>query len=409
MTSVSAAKSRRPNPSGGPGGLGQSWFGAGEARRQQRRARTVERELSRRKDGADDLRAFHRFPLVAIVLSFTITSGALPALSRTGPPLDDSLPAPAIYAAFGSLDVIDPATGEVEGFGPSLPFTVSAMLANPVHARIYLFEPAGNQIAVVSTRTLQVLSTISVPNGLPLTFGLGSSSISPSGDRIYAIDSTDDGINVISTRTDSVVSFIPMGDSVGGVAVSNFGDRIYVSLPSQNRIAIIDPATDTVIESFLVGLCPKGGRIYEKCEVTGLESSADGRYLLGVSPRTGSVVGIDTIDDKVVGSTRVVFFACPYDTFVGVNAAANQVAIFTEGCERDATEIVEATPPFARVSYDFPAQKFAGAFTVAFDSTGTIGYAAGEPRFDHGNLLQFTSQSFRFIRLGAPSALVLAP
>ena len=354
------------------------------------------------------MRAFHRFLFFAIVFLFTMTIGARPALSRTEP-LEDSLPAPAIYAAFNNLDVIDPATGEVEAFGPSLPFAVSSMLANPMHARIYLFEPAGNQIAVVSTRTLQVLSTISVPKGLALAFGVGWSSISPSGDRIYAIDSTDDGINVVSTRTDTVVAFIAMGDSVGGVAVSNFGNRVYVSLPNQNRIAIINPATDAVIGSFSPRLCPKGGRVFEKCDVADLESSADGRYLLGASPRTGSVVGIDTTDDKVVGDTRVVFFACPHAFFVGVNAAANQVAVFTGGCERDATEFVQATPPFGTVHYGFPPQKFDGAFTVAFDPTGTIGYAAGEKRFDHGELLQFTSQSSRFLRLGSPSALVLAP
>jgi len=356
-------------------------------------------------------RALYAFLSAAVALTFALTSSSVRASAVVIPTPsampDDALPAPTIFGAFNNLVAIDPATGEIEAIGPTLPFAVTAMLANPHHARLYMFERSGSRIAEVSTRTLQELSVVSVPQGLAENLGSGWLATSPSGNRIYVVDLAQDGIDVISTHLLSVVAFIPMGDFVGGVAVGDFGNRVYVSLPHQNRIAVVDPSTNEVISSFRGGLCPKGSQP-EKCEIGAL-TIADGRYLLGASPRTGYVVGIDTTDNKVVGMTDVVFFACPFATFVGVNAAADQAALFTEGCERDGTAFVEARPPFDRVFYSFPSQKFDGSFTVAFDQTGTIGYAAGDQRFDHGELLQFTSQSFRFIPIGAPTSLVLAP
>jgi len=345
--------------------------------------------------------------LLTVVLTFSFKALAQNAsydLTR-----DDTLPAPAVYAAFANIEAIDPSTGEIERIGALLPFVADAMLANPSHARIYLFERVGSRIAVVSTRSLEVLTTITVPQGLAELAGTGWLAISPSGNRIYVVDQAQDGIDIISTRSLAVEAFVPVGEDVSGLAVSNFGNRVYISLPKENRIAILDASTDRLVGSFLEGLCLKRGFIVERCEVDGLMGSTDGRYVLCASGRTGTVAAFDTIDNKLVGDTEDVFFRCPEQWFVGFNQTANQAALFTEGCARESTEFVSAVPPFNLVEYSFPPQKFDGAFTVAFDPTGTIGYAAGDQRFDHGELLQFTSQTHRFIPIGSPSALVLAP
>ncbi|HYK52458.1 MAG TPA: YncE family protein [Candidatus Eremiobacteraceae bacterium] len=208
-----------------------------------------------------------------------------------------------------------------------MPFTVSAMLANPAHARIYLFESFGTRIAVVSTRILQVVVTITVPQGLHTDIGIGWFSISPSGNRIYVTDANADGVSVISTSSNSVVAFVPFPLYVVGVTVADFGQRVYVSSPNANTISVVDPTSDQVVRTLSMGLCPKPG-VNEKCEITDLTTSPDGRYVIGASGRTDSIVAIDSVTNKKIDQTRLFGLKCPSDGFNGINAAASQVSLF---------------------------------------------------------------------------------
>ncbi|HYK52457.1 MAG TPA: hypothetical protein VEV38_02900 [Candidatus Eremiobacteraceae bacterium] len=323
--------------------------------------------------------------------------------------LDDSLPAPAIYGVSnGSLVVIDPATGEIEAIGPPLPFqNAAALIPNPLHPRLYVLESGGNRIAVVNTHTLQVEGIFSEPFSFNFVLGTGFATISPSGSKIYVL-APNDFVDVISTRSGAVDASIPLSSGPDSVAVGDFGNKVYISLSFENRIVVVNASTDQIIGSFLDGLCSHRSE-GEKCEIKEMLTGSDGRYIMGASPRTSSVAAIDTTIDKVVADTVVGFGVCPFDALIGVNAAADQIAVFTEACEHEYTAFVSALPPFGVVRYDLPNARWAGALTAAFDPTGTIGYLTGDRRFTKGNVIQFTSQSYRFIDIGSPAPLVLVP
>lgn len=347
--------------------------------------------------------------LVSLLVATLIVLGPAQASVPNTTVLANVLPPPAIYAVYDKLVVLNPANGDVERTGPELPFNrTSAMLASPNRARVYLFAFLGTEIAVVSSRSLQTLTTIAVPQGFLESLGTGWLAISPNGNLIYTVDAAGDGIVIISTQLNSVVKFVPMGDTVGGVTVGDDGKRVYVSLPNQNRIAVLDPSGDKVIDTIFEGPCTFGFR-HERCDASGLITSGDGRYVVGLSGGTASVVGIDSTTNQIVGKSGINYSYPNHLRFIGANAAANQVTIWVEKSPSGHhTVFISTDPPFGWVSYAFPVGQFDSAFTAAFDPTGTIGYACGDTRM--GPVVQFTTQSYQFLNdLGVPNALVLVP
>lgn len=132
-------------------------------------------------------------------------------------------------------------------------FNVKAgrLLLDPARPRLYATLPQDNGIAVIDTNTNTVLTT----------FFIGSNpvdmAISPDGTRLYVANngSTAAGIGVVDLTNLTTLASLPVPSHPSGVA-AGLGNRLYVLTgASNNGIVQLDAATGTVQGTF-------GGSIY---------------------------------------------------------------------------------------------------------------------------------------------------
>ncbi len=110
----------------------------------------------------------------------------------------------------------------------------------------------GSFVDVISTATNTVTDSFEVG-------GIGGMAIAPNGQYLYAtwLNGATADVAVIDTSTDKVTDDIPVGGDPQGIAITPNGETAYVSNCSGAFTCTLDTATDTVTSSFSVG--PGGG------------------------------------------------------------------------------------------------------------------------------------------------------
>lgn len=121
------------------------------------------------------------------------------------------------------------------------PASAQAMAASPDGEDLYVVDSIRGLVAVMNTRTLEILRTEDVQ--LASLGGVRTSAeVSADGEMLF-VGSVGDGsaVYAIDTTTLDVVHRWPMDGVVSGLGLSGDGLRLYVAL--SDRVAILDPAT----------------------------------------------------------------------------------------------------------------------------------------------------------------------
>jgi YVTN family beta-propeller protein len=175
------------------------------------------------------------------------------------------------------------------------PFTLSGSISLPANSEpiALAFSPDGQRAYVANSglSTVTVVDAVSnTTTGNPISVGPSSYSIAVSADgsKVLVADDVDNAVRVISSSTLNVVSTISVGNMPEGVTTSPTTAKAYVSNYGSNNVSKIDLTTNTVAGSpVTVGSSPYG-----------LKVSPDGQYLYVVN-NGSNTVSIITVADPI--------------------------------------------------------------------------------------------------------------
>jgi YVTN family beta-propeller protein len=217
-----------------------------------------------------------RVPLIAALALLALALFAPQALARyvyTGN-YDD-----------GTLSVIDTTTNQVVGSPIPTGENPDSIAIAPNGKTLYVAN-GSEGITVVNTQTNQVVTTIT---GLE---GLETIAVSPDAKTAYVSSPNEDSVFVVDLQTNQVLGSIKVGETPIGVAFSPDGKTVYVVNDDDDNVSVIDTATRQVV----------GAPIPTGKEPINAVVSADGKTLYVDNEEDDSVSVIDTATRQVVGS-----------------------------------------------------------------------------------------------------------
>jgi DNA-binding beta-propeller fold protein YncE len=274
-------------------------------------------------------------------------------------------PAPAYYVSFplqggGELGIVDPATLKILTF-VSLSIADGGsrdLLASPTKPLLYIIGGQGAVVDEFNTNTLKIEHTIAMPQGVTAT------TVSPSGDRLYAYSSfLGPQENYIFEIADhAVAATMTMPSPIGAVTVGNHGRDIFVSMPLLNEIAVIDRKTHQVERTVFLGACIFR-TVHNPCEPIDLTTSADGAYVVAACWRNAVI--LDASTGRVVQKVELPAFGRA--RVMGVDPYSNTVWLGLTGSWFG----MSMAPPFATSVISRP-QGYSVAFQAAGQGVGIV-------------------------------------
>jgi YVTN family beta-propeller protein len=127
-----------------------------------------------------------------------------------------------------------------------LPFNV---LAAPDGERVYVGVLRANHLAVIDTRSHEVVDRIDVPSPNGLAF-------SPDRRSIYVTCVFDDAVRVIDLDTGEVVRSAAAGEEPGHLALTEDGSRAYICRPFGETVSVLDTERLEVVRTITVDKGP---------------------------------------------------------------------------------------------------------------------------------------------------------
>jgi YVTN family beta-propeller protein len=124
------------------------------------------------------------------------------------------------------LFTLNPQTGaQIAPFLSTAPYVATWMTTSLDGSKLYLADTVGDAVTVVDASTMTVIKIIQFPAGTtPIV-----DKVSPNGSQVWVANgSSSDGIDVISTATDSLVQVIPTN-----------GSALYVSFSPNSAVAYV--------------------------------------------------------------------------------------------------------------------------------------------------------------------------
>ena len=123
-------------------------------------------------------------------------------------------------------------------------------VADPINGLVYVASENTNTVVVVRASTETVIATVAV--------GIGPTALTIDArtHRVYVVnsgDKVDNGVSVISERTNKVVATIPMPYFISGVGVDTWNDTIYVIDDVDNLMWAINGRTNAVAAPTSIG------------------------------------------------------------------------------------------------------------------------------------------------------------
>jgi YVTN family beta-propeller protein len=118
-----------------------------------------------------------------------------------------------------------------------------AAVALSVDARFaYVSQSASNTVAVVDTRTQQVVARVQVgPGPRALAFGYSINAV-----VLFVTVSGGNAVAVVDPDARKVLATIPVGSHPTGVAVATFGTGIVAANPNESEVYVANTGSDTV-------------------------------------------------------------------------------------------------------------------------------------------------------------------
>jgi len=130
----------------------------------------------------------------------------------------------------------------LEGF-PS----VHGVWAVPDLGRVYASVTGEHKVAVVDMATLKTIAKvgpINYPDGI---------AYAPDSKRVFVSDEHGDADAVIDTKTNALLTSIPLGGGAGNTVYDSGSGHILVAVHEKNELVTIDPATAKIIPDKLPG------------------------------------------------------------------------------------------------------------------------------------------------------------
>jgi YVTN family beta-propeller protein len=229
-----------------------------------------------------------------------------------------------------SVVILDAATNTTVGRIP-LPKVVlpSNVVFAPDGSHAYISGYAS--MAVIDTTSRSVTTTVQLPYG-----GGAGLAVTPDGTKVYVSGAagSGQGIFVIRTADDTVISFIPL-QTVGifGVDLSPDGKRLYVS--TQNGLTVVETATEVIVSALPgiygegVAVSPDGTRVYvstggEVSVVDAITNTLVATIITNINSSVGS-----GIQPAVTADSGRVYVTNAFRTFVSVIDTASNTLLDT--------------------------------------------------------------------------------
>ena len=106
----------------------------------------------------------------------------------------------------------------------------------PDGSRGYVACENGGYVAVIDPRAHKLITKIQLPKGsLPM-----GSVVSANGKEVYVSTGRADGVAVIDSTTNSLVTTIPVGKRAWGIALSPDGSKLYTANGASNDVSVVD-------------------------------------------------------------------------------------------------------------------------------------------------------------------------
>jgi YVTN family beta-propeller protein len=201
---------------------------------------------------------------------------------------------------------------------------------SPDGRRAYVMAPRPpiEGVAVIDTATNSVIT------GIPVAQGKGALAIAPDG-VIYVADSTDNTIQVVDPITNAVTRQIPLDGPPGNIAIRADGQKAYVALPNASDgsgVAVLDLRANSVVDTIevpyspgAIALTPDGSRAY-------------------IMNRYGSVMDLDLVTNSV--TSTIPLPPLPYGRGAGIATSPDGRFVYAVSY----SDFVVDTPPLGNVS-----------------------------------------------------------
>jgi len=125
--------------------------------------------------------------------------------------------------------------------------SVHGVWAVPELGRVYASTTGEHTVSVVDMATLKTIARvgpIKYPDGI---------AYAPGPKRVFVSDEHGDADAVIDTKTNSLVTTIPLGGGAGNTVFDSGSGHVLVAVHEKNELVSIDPATAKIIGRYSVG------------------------------------------------------------------------------------------------------------------------------------------------------------
>lgn len=195
------------------------------------------------------------------------------------------------------LAIIDTATNQLISTTRNILSNPVGMVVTPEGDRLYVATPGDRTVTVVNP----TLPTIPLVTQVPVGPNTTCVAISPDGSSVYASDTNENMIRVISTFLNVVVRVIMAGEGAESLTISRDGTRLYVVNLRANTLSVIVPTIGALITNIPIGrsaatMRPGPNRV---------AVSDDGRYGVVANADDGTVTILDLINNQVIRTTNV--------------------------------------------------------------------------------------------------------
>lgn len=210
----------------------------------------------------------------------------------------------AVVSAYGAdaVKIIDLSTCSVAASVPTGE-NPAIVCISPDDRRAYVGNVGSNSISVIELAGDKSSSVAEIPCGLigwmSVAYGQYSGvSLSPTGEYLLVAASFDDRVDVIDTKTNAVVSSLPVGEFPIRVCFNGDGDyAIVTNFHSDNYNVIhVDGASSSVVTTVSTAPNPLS-MAYDAVHDEICVASYQGNRLYHVDPRTGNINSTDDYGD----------------------------------------------------------------------------------------------------------------
>jgi YVTN family beta-propeller protein len=201
--------------------------------------------------------------------------------ARFGPRVQYSPPSSAMLykAAYdtNSVIVLDPSATTLAATIP-VGTHPRGLAGTPDGKQVWVANMGSGTISVISTSTLKVTGTITLPPSQP--YGI---AITPDGTSAYVANgSTSGAVYVINVAKQSLTATIKVGSAPFKLAVSPDGAQVYVANNNDGTVSVVDVLTNTVIKTITLAI-PAIGVAFEPNGTRAYVTANDSLYVIDPS------------------------------------------------------------------------------------------------------------------------------